>query len=59
MNLVFWPQVNRRGKFNFGIIKSEQNQVFGIFEGDIILDNGIKINIKNLHGFAEKVYNKW
>jgi len=59
VNLIFWPQVNRKGQFNFGIIKSKQNQVFGIFEGDIILDNGIKLNIKNLHGFAEKVYNRW
>ena len=59
INLIFLPQVNRKGQFNFGIIKSEQNQVFGIFEGDIILDNGIKLNIKNMHGFAEKVYNRW
>ena len=57
--LKFWPQVNRKGYFNFGIIKSEQNQVFGTFEGEIILDNGNKITIQNLHGFAEKVYNRW
>lgn len=57
--LKFWPQVNRQGYFNFGIIKSEQNQVFGTFEGEIILDNGNKITIQNLHGFAEKVYNRW
>ena len=59
VNLKFWPEVNRQGKFNFGLIKSEQNQIFGIFEGIIILDNGKKINIKNFHGFAEKVYNRW
>ena len=59
INLKFHPKVNRQGYFNFGIIKSEQNQVFGIFEGEIILDNGKKLNIKNLHGFAEKVYNRW
>ena len=59
INLKFFPQVNRKGKFNFGIIKSEQNQVFGIFEGIIVLDNQKRINIKNIHGFAEKVYNRW
>ena len=59
VNLKFWPEVNRQGKFNYGIIKSEQNQVFGVFEGIFILDNGKKINIKNLHGFAEKVFNRW
>ena len=59
INLKFHPSVNRQGKFNFGIIKSEQNQVFGIYEGDIILDDEKKITIKNMHGFAEKVYNRW
>ena len=57
--LNFRPQVNRQGFFNFGIIKSEQNQVFGTFEGEIILDDGKKIMLQNLHGFAEKVYYRW
>jgi hypothetical protein len=59
IHLKFQPSVNRQGKFNFGIIKSDQNQVFGIYKGDIILDNGKKINIQKMHGFAEKVYNRW
>ena len=59
INLKFYPQVNRQSKFNYLIIKSEQNQVFGVFEGEVILDHGQKIKIKNLHGFAEKVSNRW
>ena len=59
INLKFWPQVNRQSKFNYLIIKSEQNQVFGVFEGELILDHGQKIYVKDLHGFAEKVSNKW
>ena len=59
INLKFWPQVNRHSKFNYLIIKSEQNQVFGVFEGELVLDHGEKIYVKNLHGFAEKVSNKW
>ena len=59
INLKFWPQVNRQSKFNYLIIKSEQNQVFGVFEGELILDHGQKIQVKNLHGFAEKVSNRW
>ena len=51
--------VNRQSKMNFFIIKSEQQQVFGIFEGKLILDNGKVIIINNLNGFAEKVYNRW
>jgi hypothetical protein len=59
INLKFWPQVNRQSKFNYLIIKSDQNQVFGVFEGEVILDHGQKISFKNLHGFAEKVSNRW
>ena len=59
INLKFYPQVNRQSKFNYLIIKSEQNQVFGVFEGEVVLDHGQKIKIKNLHGFAEKVSNRW
>ena len=59
INLKFWPQVNRQSNFNYLIIKSEQNQVFGVFEGELVLDHGQKIQIKGLHGFAEKVSNRW
>ena len=59
INLKFWPKVNRQGYSNLGIIKSEQNQVFGVFEGILVLDDGKQINVKNLPGFAEKVYNRW
>ena len=59
INLKFWPKVNRQSKFNYLIIKSEQNQVFGVFEGELVLDHGQKIYVKDLHGFAEKVSNKW
>ena len=59
INLKFWPQVNRQSKFNYLIIKSEQYQVFGVFEGEMILDHKAKIYVKDLHGFAEKVSNRW
>ena len=59
INLKFWPQVNRQSKFNYLIIKTDQNQVFGVFEGEMILDHKAKIYVKDLHGFAEKVSNRW
>jgi len=59
VNLIFKPIVNRQSKINFILIKSEQQQIFGIFEGRLILDNGKVIEVNNLNGFAEKVYNRW
>ena len=40
------------------IIKSLQNQVFGRFNGTILLDDEI-VHINDLLGFAEKVTNYW
>ena len=35
------------------------NQVFGVFNGRAVLDDGTVLNVKDLPGFAEKVINKW
>ena len=42
-----------------GIIKSDQHQVFGRFSGTAVLDDGTRLDIHDLMGFAEKVENKW
>ncbi len=55
----FQPIIDRFGKFNLGIIKSVQHQVFGRFNGYVILDNGKKLTVKDYLGFAEDVFNKW
>ncbi len=55
----FIPILNRKSKTDVGIICSDQNQVFGYFNGTIILDDGKVIEIKDFLGFAEKVFNKW
>ncbi len=56
--LHFHPVYNRHSDANVGIIRSNQNQVFGLFSGSIILD-GKTVSFSNLPGFAEKVFNKW
>ncbi len=35
------------------------HQVFGRFSGTVVLDDGRKLQINDLMGFAEKVRNKW
>lgn len=55
----FHPIIDRNSNFNFGIIKSIQHQVFGLFTGKAILDDGKEIIIKDFLGFAEEVSNKW
>jgi len=57
--MKFEPILDRSSKFNLLILKSIQHQVFGYFSGKLVLDNGNEIEVSDLLGFAEKVYNKW
>jgi len=57
--MIMEPILDRNSKIDLKILKSIQHQVFGYFTGDIILDDGKKIHVKRLLGFAEKVFNQW
>ena len=57
--MEFTPILNRSSKTDVLIICSDQNQVFGYFNGYFILDDGRKIEVKDFLGFAERVRNKW
>ena len=55
----FEPVMDRSARINLLVLCSDQHQVFGRFSGTAVLDNGQKLEIRNLMGFAEKVRNKW
>jgi hypothetical protein len=55
----FEPVMDRSAKIDVLVICSDQHQVFGKFSGTAVLDDGRKLEIRNLMGFAEKVRNKW
>lgn len=57
--LDFKPVIDRKGKFNLLLIKSDQHQVFGYFTGTVKLDDGTALEVKDFPGFAEDVYNRW
>ncbi|MGV9205260.1 MAG: DUF2804 domain-containing protein [Promethearchaeia archaeon] len=57
--MEFTPILDRSSKFNLLLLKSIQHQVFGFYSGYFILDNGKKVEVENVLGFAEEVYNKW
>lgn len=57
MNFV--PLIDRHSDTNALVLRSNQHQVFGHFNGFLVLDDGTKIEVNNMLGFAEKVYNKW
>ena len=58
INITFTPIIDRHDHTNAIIIEQNAHQVFGHFEGTIIIENKT-FEIKNALGFAEKVKNRW
>lgn len=59
VGLSFAPILNRHSDTNLLVLRSNQNQVFGKFTGKLSLKDGRVVEVKELIGFAECVYNKW
>ena len=55
----FVPVLDRAAKIDFKVIISDQHQVFGKMSGFAILDDGTKLEIKDMMCFAERVHNKY
>lgn len=55
----FEPVVNRHHTTDLGLFKTAQDQVFGLFSGLAVLDDGTVLKIDSLPGFAEEVRNRW
>ncbi|MEG0072197.1 MAG: DUF2804 domain-containing protein [Raoultibacter sp.] len=58
IDLVFTPLLDRIDYQNFGIILSDQHQVFGEFSGTVIIE-GSPFIIDKLKGSAEVIHNKY
>lgn len=59
VELLFIPLLDRNSHLNAVLLVSEQHQVFGHYQGRVILDDGAVLPIDALLGFAEEVRNRW
>ena len=59
LDLTFTPFKERVAKTNLLVIDSEVHQMFGKYNGFFVTDEGKKISIKDLIGFAEEHHAKW
>jgi hypothetical protein len=59
LDLIFTPFKDRTAQTNLGIIFSEVHQMFGRYNGRVILDDGTLLEIRNLIGFAEEHHARW
>ena len=55
----FHPVMDRASCADVKLIKSDQHQVFGRMSGTAVLDDGTKLEIRDLLCFCEKVHNKY
>lgn len=58
VEMLFTPVYDRHADTNLLLLRSNQHQVFGTFNG-VIRAGGKEFPIENLPGFAEKVFNRW
>lgn len=57
--MEFEPIIDRKAKIDLKLLCSDQHQVFGKMSGTAILDDGRKIELKDVLCSAEHIYNKF
>jgi hypothetical protein len=58
-NMILKPLIPHREKINFGLIYLNSSLLHGLYSGEIVLDTGEKIHIKDMLGHAEDIYWRW
>lgn len=59
LKLELKPLIPHKEKINFGLIYMNSSLMHGLYSGELILDNGEKIVIKDMLGHAEDIYWRW
>ncbi|HEY9088294.1 MAG TPA: DUF2804 domain-containing protein [Anaerolineaceae bacterium] len=59
LELTFTPFLERVARTDMKVLSSEVHQMFGRYVGSVISDDGEKIRIDGLTGFAEEHHAKW
>ena len=59
LNLTFTPFFERVARTDAKVLYSEVHQIFGRYNGCLISDQGEKIEVNDLIGFAEEHHARW
>ncbi|WP_374470403.1 DUF2804 domain-containing protein [Phenylobacterium sp.] len=59
LEMTFDPILDRADATDLRILRTDTHQVFGRFSGAAVLDDGRRLEFRDLLGFAEKVENAW
>ncbi|MBE6747233.1 MAG: DUF2804 domain-containing protein [Ruminococcaceae bacterium] len=59
-NMTMTPTYNNKSDLNLGpVARMLCNQIYGKWNGNVILDDGTKLEIRDLFAFCEYVENRW
>lgn len=58
-DMQFVPMMDRKSEADLTYPGSNQHQVFGRYNGKVVLDDGTVIEVTDFFGFAEEVGNNW
>ena len=58
-NLTMTPTFDHHSDMNLGVARMHTHQVHGKWSGNVILDDGTKVEINDMYAFCEYVENKW
>ncbi len=60
LDLTFTPLLDRSDLIDVAhIVVTDQHQVFGTFDGTVVLDGGEQLELHHLRGFAERVHTRY
>ena len=58
-NMTLTPSLDNHSDVDLKVGRMNCHQVYGTYNGDVTLDDGRKIELKDLFGFCEYVENRW
>ncbi len=59
LDLTLTPFYDRHDATNLGVISSVAHQMFGRYNGRVVTDDGVEIQVRDLVGWAEEVRSRW
>ncbi|MBX7167238.1 MAG: DUF2804 domain-containing protein [Pirellulales bacterium] len=59
LTLEFRPIYNQHSKTDLGLISAELYKIHGYYSGTLVLDDGTKLEVKDVLGFAEHMKQRW
>lgn len=58
-NMTMKPTLDNHSDVDFKVCRMNCHQIFGVWNGDVTLDDGTKLEIKDMFTFCEYVENRW